>query len=216
QTLSTYDQLQFYNPQSSGGACTSIIPAYVENWGMTFDLTCNFGGVAFSYDAGTGMWGLGYGQGNVNVGIPFGPYRGGTASVVLPRGVLMGGAITQSPIYERSIKYDYQGPVNYHTSGMTATHPFTSGVNQKLIVSACDYPATTNGQGVIDTALSGNPVIGFTVLNGYGQCVPTPVLVLTANSTQASAANMDVLTIGGTTINAADYFSTGNNAFPVS
>jgi hypothetical protein len=215
QDIPSGDQLQFFTPQSSGGACINMTPAFVEGWGLTFDLLCNTGGVAISYNADAGLWGLGYGQGNVYIGVPSGAYKGSQAGLVMPAGFLLGGAITGNPIYERSIRYDYQGPVNYHTNGTTALYPFAQNINQKLILNACDYPATTNGQAVLDTALSGNPIIAFTAYNGYPGCISTPVLVLAANSTQVSAANMDILTIGGVTVNAADFFSTNNPAFPI-
>jgi hypothetical protein len=216
QDIPSGDQLQFFTPQSSGGACINMTPAFVEGWGLTFDLICNTGGVAISYDARSGMWGLGYGQGNVLVGIPSGlAYNGASAGLVFPNGFLLGGAVTGSPIYGRSIRYDYQGPVNYHTNGTTALYPFAQNINQKLILNACDYPATTNGQAVLDTSLSGNPIIAFTKYNGGPGCVLTPVLVLAANASQASVANMDVLTVGSVTVNAADFFSTYNNAFPI-
>ena len=210
QPVPANDQLQFYTPASSGGACTTIKPAFTEGWGMIFDLLCNNQGVGVSYNGVEGMWGLGYGQGNIYVGFPFGTYRGLSAGLVLPGGFLLGGAVTGSDIYQRRINYDYQGPVNYHTSNLKAVHGFTYGVNQKLILSACDYPLTQGNTGMLDTSLSGNPVIGFTA-----GCSSTPVLVLVANSTQTSVANMDVLTIGGVTVNAGDFFSTSNNAFPI-
>ena len=214
QPIPVHDQLQFFTPSSSSGPCITMSPAFNDAWGMTFDFACNTGGVSFSYNGNSGMWGWGYGHGSIAVGFPWGAYKGGqSGGVVFPSGFLLGGAVTSNPIYERNINYDFQGPVNYHTSGLTALQPFVYTINQKLILSACDYPLTASYTGILDTSLSGNPVIGFTS-SPYG-CSLTPVLVLAANSTQTSAANMDVLTIGSVTVNAADFFSTSNPAFPI-
>jgi hypothetical protein len=218
QPIQTYDQLEFIG--SGGGPCFGFYGPFTGRFGIYMDTGCSsITQTQFTY-YGTywgGLWGFSPGSNHSGPAIAFPGYSfTGISSLghsLIPQGILMGGD-TGALTDQRMIDYSPPNASVGAQTHVTATHSFNT-YNTKIIIDGCSYPTTSSQQAVVDVTLSGYPVVGF-VTPGYYTCTVWPVLVLNANSSQTSTANIDILTIGGVTLNAADYFTTSNIAIPVS